>query len=67
MNATTPRGGKRLGAGRKRDPLSPSASPGDLVRCNVMIDAATAATMRAIGDGNLSLGIRRAAKQNASG
>lgn len=61
MIAPKPRGGKRPGAGRKRDPAG-SSDAGELRRCQVMLDAATIAAHTALGDGNLSLGIRRAAR-----
>lgn len=54
--ASPGRGGARLGGGRKT-----SDGVDGVVRKNVTLDHATINKMRAIGDGDLSLGIRRAA------
>lgn len=54
------RGGARAGAGRK------SSDGVAVVRKNVTLDAETIATMRKIGGGDLSIGIRRAARQLGS-
>jgi hypothetical protein len=56
MNPDQRRGGARTGAGR------PAADEQQgLRRRNVMLDDETADWLRALGDGELSLGIRRAA------
>ena len=50
------RGGPREGAGRK--PLG----DGPMTRYQVMLDISTVVKLRAFGDGNLSAGIRLAAR-----
>jgi hypothetical protein len=52
------RGGARVGAGRKAQ----TGDGGPLRRCNVNLDKTTIANLKAYGDGELSEGIRRAAR-----
>lgn len=47
-------GGTRPGAGRKPDPVA-----GKTITKNVTLDALTIEKLKAYGDGNLSLGIRK--------
>lgn len=56
------RGGARDGSGVK-----PADGATDLKRSNITIDPASAEILRAYGDGDLSLGIRRAARLVAAG
>jgi hypothetical protein len=53
-----PRGGSRAGAGRK----TADGATG-MTRVNVMLDAASIEKLRALGGGNLSVGIRTAARR----
>jgi len=57
MKSKTTRGGSRKGAGRKQVADTPAK------RYNVTLDDKTAETVREYGDGNLSEGIRRAARK----
>ena len=59
---SAPRGGSRKGAG-----LAPDAGGAKTERHTVTIDAATAARMKALGAGNLSRGIREAARRLLAG
>lgn len=54
------RGGTRQGAGRKADDDAQN-----LERVNIMLDAVSLSRLRAFGNGNLSLGVRRAAALTA--
>ncbi|MNN28451.1 hypothetical protein D3C76_675500 [compost metagenome] len=54
---TIQRGGRRPNSGRKT-----ADNPGELTRRQVVLDQATVDTLTRLGRGNLSLGIREAAR-----
>lgn len=56
MKTPKSHGGKRKGAGK------PAFFDAPMLRKNVMLDAVTIAKLKKLGNGNLSEGIRQAAK-----